>query len=172
MALFTVHLPPEAERSEATADRIRFVRDGFSVWALLLPLPWILVNRLWLVLLGWLAAIAALEGLTLAAGEAAGAVAAALFSIWFAMEARDLKRWTLDRRGWRLAAVVEGGDLDIVERRFFAAWLSTDPAWDGSPGGPAAPVVREAPRRSAPWTPTGGTGHGSAIGLFPGAGGR
>lgn len=167
MAIYTVHLPPGGLPPEAAADRIRFVKDGASLWALLFPLPWLIVKGLWAVLLGWLLAAAALNALSFAGFETAGGVLAVAFALWFALEARDLERWTLDRRGWRLAAVVEGADLDAAERRFFTDWLERGGA-DASPQvpPPAAPRTGSPPTRPPHAAPSG------VIGLFPGAGGR
>lgn len=175
MALYTVHLPPGAEATGDAADRIRFVKDGFSLWAFLLPLPWLVVNRLWLALLGWIAAVVALEALTRFAGETTGGIVATVFAVWFALEAREIQRWTLERRGWRTAAVVEGADEDTAERRFFESWLTTDmprehieeaPVPPTPPSQATSPVPR--PGRSLAPNPS----PSGVIGLFPGAGGR
>lgn len=182
MAIYTVHAPPGEDPPAHRAEDVRFVREGFSVWALVLPGVWFLWNRMWLVFLGWLAAMVAFEFAGRALPGPYVPLAAALFCLFLALEARDLLRWTLERRGWRLVGVVEGGDRDVAERRFFDALLvdpaaptPTDPAgavppWDGAdpsyaaPDAPApkVPVPSRAPRPM----PSG------VIGLFPSSGGR
>jgi hypothetical protein len=158
MATFTVHLPRDATPSEGAADRIRLVREGFSFLALVFPALWLIFNRMWLVLLGWIAVVVAIEALAYAAGDAVATIVAVVFAVWFALEARDLQRWTLARKGYETAAVVVADDVDAAERRFIEAWLD-GPGLDG--GVPAPP----APRRPA-------TGIPAPIGLFPIPGGR
>jgi hypothetical protein len=168
MTIYTVHAPPDAEVSAETAQRIRFVKEGFSFWALVLPAFWLLFNRLWLGFLGWLAVIVALQVAGRWVGEMETGVVAFVFGVWFAIEARDIQRWTLARRGWRFLGVVEGPDRDTAERRFFEAWLGagasapTAPA-DPIPPKPAAPPAPAASSRPAP---------SGVIGLFPSTGGR
>ena len=52
---YTVHEQPQppADREER-AERLKFVREGFSLFAFVFPPLWMLVNRLWLVLIGYL----------------------------------------------------------------------------------------------------------------------
>ena len=42
-------------------DRFAFVRDGFHFWAMVFGPLWLLCARLWLALIGWIVAIAAIE---------------------------------------------------------------------------------------------------------------
>lgn len=191
MAIYTVHAPPEGALDEATAGRIRFIRDGFSVWALVLPGVWLLWNRLWLAFLGWLAVMVGFELMGRAFGDTVVLIAATLFGVFLALEARDLQRWTLERRGWRLLGVVEGSDLEVAERRFFETWATPTPAGDpdggsGNPGaededepaddGDAATAAVPAARPTAPRaTPVPHVPRPHAtgvIGLFPESGGR
>jgi hypothetical protein len=44
-----------------------------------------------------------------------------LLQLLIAFEAANLRRWTLLRRGWRDRGIVFGDDLELAERRFFAA---------------------------------------------------
>ena len=63
MPVFTVHEPPPREGDDAAAatDRFVFVRDRFSIWAFLFGPLWMIWRRLWLVLLIYLVAMAALQ---------------------------------------------------------------------------------------------------------------
>ena len=79
------------------------VREGFSWTALAFPTLWFLVNRMWLVALLHLAAVVAL-GLLLP--QAASGWVLAAVEVLVAIHARDLRRWTLRRRGFALAGVV------------------------------------------------------------------
>ena len=74
MKIYTVHVPVlRDDEVSPNPDRVRFVRDGFYFWAFLLGPLWMIWNRLWLVLVLYLVATAALfAGLT-ALGVASGA---------------------------------------------------------------------------------------------------
>jgi hypothetical protein len=162
MASYTIHLPPGVTRAEAASTgRLRLVRDGFSLFALILPLIWLLWNRLWLILLAWIAAVIGIEALARFAGEVPASIVAVLFALWFAVEARDLQRWTLARRGWQDAGVVVASHADEAERRVVEAWLTAPTAT--APAAPPAHPIASASRSAAP---------PSAIGLFPSPGGR
>lgn len=124
---YTVHEQPEppADRDER-AERLKFVREGFSIFAFLLPPLWMLVNRMWLVLIGYfvLAGLIGLLSLSEQTGHWEPFLMLALnFVVGF--EADALERWTLDRRGWRMIGSVTGNSFDECERRFFEGWVPT-----------------------------------------------
>ena len=64
------------------------------------------------------------------------------------LEAHALRCWSLDRRGWRMLGSVSGRSLAECERRFFEAWLPSQPVI-ASPSAPvptgAGPVPRTTP---------------------------
>jgi|SRR5579872_4057425 len=155
MAIFTVHQPPP-RAAGASPDPVRFVfvRDGFYVWAFLLTWLWMLWHRLWLVLLIYLVAMAGIEyGLHyLNVGPGGIAVALLLVSFLIGLEGSTLRRFTLARRGWRHVGVVEGGNLEAAERRFFDAWTR------GRPPEPPRAVPPPLPRTPQP---------SDIVGLFP-----
>ena len=161
MAIYTVHAPPDADVSVETADRIRFVKDGFAFWALVFPLVWLVWHRLWLALLGYLAVAVAIAALGRFGDQTVATVVGVVFAFWFALEARGIRRWTYARRGWRLVGVVEGSSLEAAEVRFFGGWLR--PA--ASDAATAAATVAPVPTRSYAESP-------GIIGLFPNAKGR
>ncbi|MQT12913.1 DUF2628 domain-containing protein [Segnochrobactrum spirostomi] len=123
MAVFSVLEPIPTGDLRHDAERVVLVREGFSWLAFLVPLVWLLVHRLWLALVLFLAASFAVQ----AAGSAIGGPAAALgelgLCLIFGFEANAIRRWTLTRRGLRFTAVVAGANRDECERRFFATWL-------------------------------------------------
>jgi hypothetical protein len=144
MAIHMVMLPPDMKGSPATAskaelERIVFIKDGFCWPALFLPLPWLLVRRLWLVLIVFLLFVVAMEVASRLIGGPAPGVVTLLATTLFAFEANGLRRWTLEQRGWRFAAVVEAGNRDDAERRFFTAALApaAGPPAASPPGNPA-----------------------------------
>ena len=62
MSIYTVHEPPlRAAETMPDPDRFAFVRDGFSVWAFLFAVLWMLWHRLWLVLLAYVVVVAGIE---------------------------------------------------------------------------------------------------------------
>jgi hypothetical protein len=97
------------------------VKEGFSVWAFLLAAPWFAWHRMWLVLVLYLA------GSSIAATLMAGLPEAVTVPVFLSAQllvgwhARDLHRWTLARRGWRMLGVVaaEGGE-DAALARLYA----------------------------------------------------
>ena len=125
---FTVHESPNPPSArDDRAEELRFVRDGFSLYAALFTPLWMLANRLWLVLAGY---IALLSTLVIAFGllglpDNWLALAAFTLNVIIGFEADSLIRWTLDRRAWRQIASVTGRSDEECERRFFSAWLPT-----------------------------------------------
>jgi Protein of unknown function (DUF2628) len=158
MAVYTVHEPPP-KPYEQTSDpeRFDFVRDGFSFWAFLFGPLWMLRHRMWLVLLGYVAASAALEIIfsLLGTGASARLVIGLLLAILIGVESATLRRFTLGRRGWTNLGVIVADDLEAAERRFFDVWVKS---------GGAAPRTAEQSRQAAAAP--------DVIGLFPQPGTR
>jgi hypothetical protein len=157
MAVYTVHQPPL--RADATApepERFVFVRDGFSFAALLFGPLWMLRHRMWLVLLGYGAAVAALAlVLHLYGSTTAGLIVWFLFALLLGFEAGTLRRFTLGRGGFRNIGIVVGDDLELAERRFFDSWIRRTSA--GVPASARAP----APSLRMPFPSS------DVLGLFP-----
>jgi hypothetical protein len=168
MSVYTVHEPPSRAGAAASdVERFAFVRDGFSWWAFLFAPLWMLRHRMWLVLIGYVVIVGAIEVPVKLSG--APSLAANLIGILLGLlvgfEASTLRRFTLNRRGWKTLGVVSGDDLEDAERRFFDAWLQRK----SSPSnGPPAPMPGPA---SAARSWRGPLGSG-VIGLFPEPGAR
>ena len=121
MAQFVV-LEPASSASMDGAEKSVFVRDGFSILALILPVVWLLGNRL------WFAAISVL-GLTVLLGLAASAfdfvdavpLLSLLLSLFVALEGANWKIAKLRRQGYRECAAIEAGNLDEAEIRYFSS---------------------------------------------------
>jgi len=158
MSIYTVHEPPLAAADVLPAtEKFAFVRDGFSVWAFLAAVLWMLWHRMWLVLLIYIAA-AIVAGVAMQyAGVPVAIVAAAglLGSVLIGIEASTLRRFTLARRGWKNVGIVSGHDREDAEQRFFDAWTRSAAA---NPAGPPAKARSAAPRLPQP---------PDVIGLFP-----
>ena len=116
MRIWTVHQRPAMTGKPA---RTVMVREGFSWLAALFPLFWFLAKRLWIAAALYFA-LATLLGFVLPAGISPWAMIA--LQILTGFEARNLQRWTLERRGFRLMGVVQGRDeegavLNLADRR-------------------------------------------------------
>ena len=105
-------------------DTTLFVREGFAWWALIAPVLWLLYHWMWIVLLGFLAVAVALNAIVSAIDlpQAANIIVSAGLQILFAAEANNLRRWTLDRNGFDLVAVVLGKTVIEAELRYFRDW--------------------------------------------------
>jgi Protein of unknown function (DUF2628) len=126
VTIFSVYEPArDVSDVEARADRIAFVKEGFSWPALFVPALWLLFYRMWIELIIFLVLIGGLQWLL--GGDRQGADLAGwvtlAISVLFAFEANDLRAAALARRGYRLAAVAVGHDRDEAEEQFFRAWL-------------------------------------------------
>jgi hypothetical protein len=158
MPTYTVHQPPlRTGEAALSPERFVFVRDGFYVWAFLLPPLWLLLHRLWLALIGF-AVFSALLGASLALAGAPGAVkffAGFVIALVTGFEAATLWRWTLSRNGWTVPGFVVADDSEMAERRFFSQWAESSES-----AAPPAPVYATPVRRGPP-----SADH--VIGLFP-----
>ena len=130
MRTYTIH-----ERPDPAADRVDraeglvFVKDGFS-WAAALFAPiWLLVHLLWWPLLGYVVVGGALQlvQLTLTFDKRWLGLAVLALHLLIGFEADTLRRWGLERRGWRTVGTVSGKTTAECERRFFDAWLPAQP---------------------------------------------
>jgi len=126
---YTVHEPPNPPDSRVKrAERLVFVREGFTWRAALFAPFWMLAHRMWLVLLLYLVVVAAVDATLIATGFSSQWVALATIAVHVAVgfEAGTLRRWTLDRRRWRMLGAVTGQSETDCERRFFQAWLGEE----------------------------------------------
>jgi len=168
MSVYTVHEPPRrAGTAAANVERFAFVRDGFSWWAFLLAPLWMLRHRMWLVLIGYVVIAGAIEvpvKLSGAPGFAASVIGL-LLGLLVGLEAGTLRRFTLNRRGWKNLGVVSGDDLEDAERRFFDAWPQRTNSPSGGPHAPMPGPASAAPNRRGPLG-------SDVIGLFPEPGAR
>jgi len=163
VTVFSVYEPPVGEETDAAAraDRIAFVKDGFSWVALVVPALWLIYQRMWIELVIFLVVVAAVQwgfGTSTQGVEAAGWVTLAL-TVLFAFEANDLRGWALERRGYHFAAITSGRDRYEAERSFFQSWLPQQARQTQT----APPPQKKASRAA---TPQAGDGD-DVIGLFP-----
>ena len=130
MRIYTIH-----ERPDPAADRVDraeglvFVKDGFS-WAAALFAPiWLVAHRLWWPLLGYVVVGGAFQlvQLTLTFDKRWLGLAVFALHLLIGFEADTLRRWGLERRGWRTVGTVSGKTTAECERRFVDAWLPAQP---------------------------------------------
>jgi Protein of unknown function (DUF2628) len=99
-----------------------FIRDTFSLPALIVPHLWLLFHRQWL-------AAAAVTGIMVLGALAAWRLNAPLLmlavdlpiSIYVALEGACLRIFNLESKGWHEAGAVEADTLEEAEIRFFGA---------------------------------------------------
>ncbi len=118
MKHYTVHA-----RSGAEPDEFTFVKDGFNWFAFFVPVVWLIAKAQWLWLILYLLAM----GLAVAATRAGnlpenglGLTVAAL-SFLMGLEANDIYRRSLARRGYSFLGLAVGSNLEAAELQFFGA---------------------------------------------------
>ncbi len=120
MAVYTVHVPAaEADRLEAIGRAV-YVRESFNWAAFFLGPLWLAFRRCWLGLTGWLALAA---GIFLFARAAAPGYLPVLLAflalqVLLGLEASQLRRWSLRRRGFKFASLIEGRSREEAEIAF------------------------------------------------------
>lgn len=159
MRIYTVYELPGAPLD---AGGVVFVREGFSWPALFFSWIWALSHRLWLVTIGFLAVSLALAALleALHIDPATGLLISLAVQIFFALQANDFWRWTLERQGYQLVAILSARHMQDAELSFFQspagrALLAT---------GRAMPVTKPA---TTPIWPKRETNGEDVLGLFP-----
>ena len=154
MSVYTVHEPPlRAAEASPDPERFVFVRDGFYFWAFLLTPLWMLWHRLWLVLLIYLVVIVGYRKwrCIMPASASVGRSFVALLICVSGRRSRQatLRRFTLDAaRLEKMSASSAATDAEAAERRFFDAWVGTEPGGSSGPavGSAAAPGASRPPR--------------------------
>ena len=137
MLTYTVHEPPDAPSDRIDrAERLVFVKDGFSWTAAVFTPIWLIVHRLWWPLLGYIVLSALCGWLGSLFDSGWSTLATLALHLLIGLEADTLRRWGLQRRGWRTVGSVTGRTADECERRFFDMWLPAQPVIAAGSGGP------------------------------------
>ncbi len=122
MTIYTVLAPPPpAGSAEADPLDYVFVKDGFNWPCVVSPELWMIFRRLWLVLIAFVVAVVAVLLLARATQSPLPGIFLALAHFFFALEANNLRVWTLLRRDYRMVGVAEGRNIEDAEIRFFHA---------------------------------------------------
>jgi hypothetical protein len=123
MPAYAVFEPPRRGRSDSeVADRLVFMRERFGWGAFLFGPLWMIWRRLWWVLIIYLVLTGLLAfGLSrMNVSVAAWSAIALLVDLLIGLEATNLRRWTLLRRGWQDRGTVIADDVAMAEWRFFS----------------------------------------------------
>lgn len=119
MRTFTIHGQADGPGGP---DSVRFVKEGIAWIALLSPLLWFLYHTLWFEAAAYfgLSLLLSLGGDALGLPMEVGLVLTVAFQVLVALEANDLRRMALTRRGYRTLGIIHGANRDEAELRFFA----------------------------------------------------
>jgi hypothetical protein len=173
MAIYTV-LAPAARDGETATDPMRtlFVKEGWCWPGLFIPILWLLFRKMWLIALAYVVVFAALAYIDTRLGGPVTGFAMLAAHLYLLLEGNELRRWTLTRRGYALAGVVEGRSREEAEIRYFAdteplvaaqaAAPVVAPVPPTPPTPPVAPAWRSEPAPAAP-----SAEKGDIVGLFP-----
>ena len=165
MTVYSVYEPPtQAPDTAERAERLAFVKEGFSWIAFLVPLLWLLLYRMWVEFILLALVYVALQ-LAFGTSDQAQALigwASLAIGVLFGFEANDLRVASLERRGYRLVGVTSGRGRTDAERSFFSGWLTQQAR------GAREPERTHEPRHEADPGPPRPRGEGEeVIGLFP-----
>lgn len=119
MASFLI-LAPQSQNGQRDDDKTIFIRDGFSVLALVLPFIWLLIHRLWfeatlvLVVTGVISVVGNYTG-----HDDMAAFVTALLSLLVGFEANNWRAAALERRGFEQVAIVDADNAADAETIWF-----------------------------------------------------
>ncbi len=168
MAIYTVHLPPDATTAEAVAEKAVFVKEGFALFGFAFTGLWLLLQRLWLpaIIYAVLFGLVSLAFWQLGLPRIAFGGITALMALLVGLEGHEWQRRNYARLGWTHAATVSGPSLEECERRFFKDWTAargvTGKATRSHPENP--PTLPPSTMTPPPST--------SVLGIFPTARGQ
>ena len=137
----------------AKSAEAKFVRDKFSVLALIAPVIWLAWHRLWIEAFAALAAAIVLAALgTLAGFQSTAPLLSLLVSVFVAIEGPQLRIWALERRGYVQVAALEADQEAEAEVRYYASDEVRQPSADKQEDSQSAGIRfgRTAPAASGP----------------------
>ncbi len=116
--IYQVYEKPEAAEP---ADRVVLLREGFSFWAFLLQLVWVLTNRMWLVAAGFFATMVAVQvaGQALHLSVLSLEMLQLLLQFLLGYHAYDLQGWCLTRKGYRRGGILVAESESAAEQRYY-----------------------------------------------------
>ena len=174
MAIYTVLAPTLRDGTSMPAPMdLVFVKERVSWPALFFGPLWLIFRRMWLVLVLYVVALVVIGFIEAKIGGPIPGAVLVLGHLLFAIEGNELRRWTLQRRGYRLVAIAEGSGMEEAEIRYFASLDDAMPTAVAVPPVPPVPPTPPAPPARppslGPMPPSAEAG--DVVGLFPSPGG-
>jgi len=118
MRVYTVHTHPAKPPEDAV-----FVKEGFCWPGLLIPFFWLIFRRLWIPLMGFIAAVVliAIVPATGLAGEGFTGPATLALHLLVGLEGNNLRRWRLKAQGYELVDIVVADNMGEAEIEYYTA---------------------------------------------------
>lgn len=140
MRTYSVFAPPVMPGTlEDDAQSLVFIRHGWSLAALFVPLIWMVVRRLWWVLLGYVILCIAIQLASFAVPTWVTVGLSVSLALIVMIEAGQLRLESIAAKGYREIAVVEAPNQKEAERVFFRSWVAEQA---GAPARPASLPVQ------------------------------
>jgi hypothetical protein len=125
MRTYSVFAPPVMPGTlEDDAQSLVFIRHGWSLAALFVPLIWMVVRRLWWVLLGYVLLVIGIQVLSLTAPTIVTVGLSVAVALIIMIEAGQLRLESMAAKGYREIAVVDAPNQKEAERIFFRTWVA------------------------------------------------
>lgn len=126
LSAYTVHAPSGMLQDP---EKLVFVREKFSLFAFSFPWLWLIVHRVWRILLIYLLVIFGLIAFLAWTGVSpvASTMTIVLIGLYFGLEAPALRQAALRRRGFTQIASVLAASEKEAEQRYFTLTLAPMP---------------------------------------------
>lgn len=129
MTTYSIYLPPERPGIDPERD-FRLLPDGGSLFALILPLVWLIWNRLWIALLAYLLIVAALGLASPLLNPITVVILSGLPALYLYLEGKELIRRKYERAGWCYHGIVEADAYESAEMKVLTEGdLASDPVF-------------------------------------------
>jgi hypothetical protein len=140
MRTYSVFEPPVMPGTlEDDAQSLVFIRHGWSLAALFVPLIWMVVRRLWWVLLGYVILCIAIQLASFAVPTWVTVGLSVSLALIVMIEAGQLRLESMAAKGYREIAVIEAPNQKEAERVFFRSWVAEQA---GTPARPTPSPVQ------------------------------
>ena len=128
MTIYTVYSPPITTGSTGDQhDKTVLIPDASALLALIFPFLWLIWHRLWWASLFY--GLLSLLFIILLPTELSMIiiVLTVIPGLFLFLEGHELRRKMLERRGWKMVAVIEDQDIASAEYRYFYSVLNAQP---------------------------------------------
>jgi hypothetical protein len=118
--VYTIHVDRAVPEQVHALERMVLVPEKFNIWAFIFGPFWLMANRLWLAFGAWLVflGLLALDGFLFGLPAVALSFIHYSVSLLLGLEANDMRRRRLERRGVLQVDVASGRNAEEAERRF------------------------------------------------------